>query len=220
MLQDHLLVYYNEPTSPAARYYWPLDYCAVSLVTLTNGLLGVLVRPHARYPFAKFRPKACVFAAPTERATREWHAALRARTRHRAATALFGVPLETVALRPGASDACAADVRRGVFAVAGLRLENGTLRETGVLESGSSGSGDGAVRTAVFAWRPSSSSESKSTVTVDVPVFLNETRRQLLFTARVPVAMDGDKGSSSAEEAAAAWCRRAVALTCWQQQSL
>ena len=103
VLQDHLLVYYNEPTSPAARYYWPLDYCAVSLVTLTNGLLGVLVRPHARYPFAKFRPKACVFAAPTERATREWHAALRARTRHRAATALFGVPLETVALRPGAA---------------------------------------------------------------------------------------------------------------------
>ena len=154
-------------------------------------------------------------------------------TRQAAARALHcsleTLRLETVALRPDEGDGSvpAADLRRGVFAVSGMRLENGKLRATGVLDSAPEAAGAqhaAPVRTAVFAWRPcssesESSESSDAAAAVDVPVFLNETRRVLLFNARVPVATEDESKESSVGEdgAAAVWCRRAVAFTCWQQ---
>ena len=109
---DGFLFWYADAQAPAPKDVWCLGYCGVSYGTLSNGVLCVVVRPHALYPFPKLRPKSpLVVAAATDAATREWHAALSAWATCGRATRVFGVGLHELAARRGADSLIPAFVR-------------------------------------------------------------------------------------------------------------
>lgn len=120
--------------------------------------------------------------------------------------------LETLSLQVVAISSAASDHKLAPdeFAVEGLVLENALLGKDGSLnipkESGgvAEESLSSAAATAVFAWR-SKANALGDEASVKIPVFLNETRMNRLFTAVLPTATpEGAK-----------WCQRSSAFVSW-----
>lgn len=117
--------------------------------------------------------------------------------------------LQVVAVSSSAAAGADHKLAPDEFAIEGLVLENALLGKDGSLHiPADTGAADdslsAAAATAVFAWRSKANALGED-ASVKIPVFLNETRMNRLFTAALPTAAPEN----------AKWCQRSSAFVSW-----
>ena len=102
VLLDHLLLVFNDSSSNAPKEIWLLDYCTISLGTLTSGQACITVRYTQNYPFKhSHKGETLIIAAPVEPETRMWFAVLvqRSRSAYSPSSTIFSERFDISTLR-------------------------------------------------------------------------------------------------------------------------
>jgi len=201
ILQDNFLAYYTDPHSPTIRYYWPLDYCTVSLITLTNNTLALMIKPHDQYPFHKLKPKTSLLFGQTDHMTRDWYACIMEKTRRFKHSRVFGTSLAELARRPGATSVIPEFVQQAFNRAYYTSLNNKNL----FLPPSNRQSGADNARSLIDNGKAAEAVANTDEVLMTQtalsffgelidPIFTNETQRACLdYVSRFPSSATADK---------------------------
>jgi len=124
---DNFLVAYNDATSGTPEGFVLLDQYRISLGTLVNGQLCIVLTPHSDSPFQFSRSKPHIYVGGNDNSTRQWFNIISAKSCYNIRTTVFSKSVDELVRRQGETSLVPAFVQFACRSLYHRALDNGTL---------------------------------------------------------------------------------------------